>query len=659
MFSRILIANRGEIACRIIATCQRMGIETVAVYSDADRMALHVDMADHAVHIGPAEAAQSYLQGDRIIAAALATRAQAIHPGYGFLSENPEFAEAVGVAGLVFIGPTPAAIRAMGLKDAAKALMVSAGVPVVPGYHGSDQDPDLLAAEADKIGYPVLIKARAGGGGKGMRLVSQPSEFKTSFESACREGNASFGDPHCLIEKYVNHPRHIEVQVFGDTQGNVIHLNERDCSLQRRHQKVIEESPAPDMPPVLRQAMGQAAVEAAKAIGYCGAGTVEFIVDGSGPLHEGGFWFMEMNTRLQVEHPVTEAVTGVDLVEWQLRVAAGAPLPLTQDEVPLRGHAVEARIYAEDVAKGFLPAAGPLKAMDEPAASRFEQGTLRIDTGVRAGDEISPHYDPMIGKLIAHGPDRTAALAQLRAGLSVMGYAGVTTNRDFLIHLLGLADVQSGAVQTGLIAQNPQLQDNAKPEPAHWAVAAAAIARRQIGRDPFDRLHGFALWGGMVQSIPVTWRDETSHMDLRFDAADMWFDEIMVSPVAGGFQVTEFGRTRRIRAYRFGRDVTLVDGARTLDFSQPDPLAVAADGVGQMDHVLAPMTGVIRHLAVVPGQHVAQGDTLMILEAMKMEHRLVAPRNAVVTSVLAVEDQQVADASLLVTFEAEIEAADV
>ncbi|MFZ1512088.1 MAG: biotin carboxylase N-terminal domain-containing protein, partial [Tabrizicola sp.] len=424
MFQKILIANRGEIAARIIATARRMGIATVAVHSDADAQALHVTLADEAVRIGPAPVAESYLNGAAIIAAALRTGAEAIHPGYGFLSENPGFVEAVEAAGLVFIGPPASAIRAMGLKDAAKRLMESAGVPVVPGYHGEDQDPERLAREAQTIGYPVLIKARAGGGGKGMRLVEDPAAFPAALESAAREAQASFGDPACLVEKYITSPRHIEVQVFADAHGTTVHLYERDCSLQRRHQKVIEEAPAPGMTEPVRAAMTEAAIQAARSIGYRGAGTVEFIADGSGPLREDGFWFMEMNTRLQVEHPVSEAITGLDFVELQLRVAAGEPLPFAQGDLRIDGHAIEARLYAEDAERGFLPATGQLSHLAFPPATAFQRGPVRVDAGVRQGDEITPWYDPMIAKVIAHAPDRAAALTLLGQTLDATRIAG-------------------------------------------------------------------------------------------------------------------------------------------------------------------------------------------------------------------------------------------
>ncbi|MEL7282714.1 MAG: biotin carboxylase N-terminal domain-containing protein, partial [Pseudomonadota bacterium] len=424
MFDTILIANRGEIACRVIETARRMGVRTVAVYSDADLAARHVAMADEAVHIGGAAPGESYLRGDQIVQAALSTGAQAIHPGYGFLSENPSFVEAVEAAGLTFIGPSAAAIRAMGLKDAAKAMMEEAGVPVVPGYHGADQTTAVLAAEAGKIGYPVLIKAVAGGGGKGMRLVEEAQEFEAALASARGEAQTAFGNDAVLIEKFVSKPRHIEVQVFGDG-ARAVHLFERDCSLQRRHQKVIEEAPAPGMTEAMRAKMGAAAVRAAETIGYAGAGTVEFIVDSEHGLREDGFFFMEMNTRLQVEHPVTEAITGVDLVEWQLRVASGEALPVAQQALSITGHAFEARLYAEDVPKGFLPATGQLTHL------RFPEG-LRVDTGVRAGDEISPFYDPMIAKLVVHGPTRAAALRQLSDGLLRCQVAGTVTNLGFL-----------------------------------------------------------------------------------------------------------------------------------------------------------------------------------------------------------------------------------
>ena len=500
MFNTILIANRGEIACRVMETAQGMGVRCVAVYSDADARAKHVMMADRAVHIGASAPAQSYLRGDVIIQAALDTGAEAIHPGYGFLSENPDFVEAVEAAGLTFIGPSADAIRAMGLKDAAKALMVEAGVPVVPGYHGADQDDDLLAREAEGIGYPVLIKAVAGGGGKGMRLVEAAEGFQAALDSARSEAKTAFGNADVVVEKFVTQPRHIEVQVFGDgTQA--VHLFERDCSLQRRHQKVIEEAPAPGMTEDMRAAMGAAAVRAAQAIGYAGAGTVEFIVDGQGGLSADGFFFMEMNTRLQVEHPVTEAITGVDLVEWQLRVAAGAPLPAAQAELSISGHAFEARLYAEDVPKGFLPATGTLSHLG------FTDQT-RADSGVRAGDTISPFYDPMIAKVIVHGPNRAVALARLRSALAGCEVAGTVTNLAFLGALAAHEGFGKGEVDTGLIARDIEAL-TAVPEVTarHFAVAGmAALDLLAPGE-----MAGFTLFAPLLRQV-VLRHGEAEHL---------------------------------------------------------------------------------------------------------------------------------------------------
>ena len=448
MFKSVLIANRGEIACRIARTAKRLGLRSIAVYSAADAGALHVRLADEAYFIGPAPAAQSYLAIDKLIAVARQTRADCVHPGYGFLSENAGFAQACIDAGLTFIGPPPSAIRAMGLKDRAKALMEKAGVPVVPGYHGEKQEPKFLKQKAYEIGYPVLIKATAGGGGKGMRRVDRHADFDAALESAQREAKSAFGDDRVLIEKYVAAPRHIEMQIFADRHGNAIHLNERDCSLQRRHQKVIEEAPAPGMSAALRAAMGEAAVAAAKAAAYEGAGTVEFIADGSGGLKQGGFWFMEMNTRLQVEHPVTEAITGLDLVEWQFRIAAGEKLPLTQERVPLNGHAVEARLYAEDPERGFLPSTGKILALRFPKAEG-----LRVDTGVEAGSDVTPFYDPMIAKLIAHGKNRAEALDRLAAALDKTVVIGPHSNASFLAALCRAPGFCAGDFDTGFIDQ--------------------------------------------------------------------------------------------------------------------------------------------------------------------------------------------------------------
>ena len=480
-FSKLLIANRGEIACRVIRTAKRMGVKTVAVFSDADRHALHVELADEAVQIGASAPTESYLNTDRIIAAAQAAAAQAIHPGYGFLSENPDFVEAVEKAGLVFVGPSASAIRSMGLKDAAKRLMEQAGVPVVPGYHGEAQEVVVLAAKASEIGYPVLIKARAGGGGKGMRKVDDAKDFKDALAAAKREAKSAFGDDKVLVEKFIASPRHIEVQVFGDSHGNVVHLFERDCSLQRRHQKVIEEAPAPGMTEEVRAAMTEAAVRAAQAIDYAGAGTIEFIADGSGPLRPDGFWFMEMNTRLQVEHPVTESITGQDLVEWQLRVAAGETLPVLQDDLSISGHAFEARLYAEDPANGFLPATGTLHHLS------FSEDA-RNDAGVRSGDAITPFYDPMIAKVITHGETRQEALGRLAVALKQTHVAGTVTNASFLAALAEHQDFAQGKVDTGLIDREIGSLTE-RPPLSETAIALTAVTVLDI--DPTARLAGW------------------------------------------------------------------------------------------------------------------------------------------------------------------------
>ena len=488
MFKKILIANRGEIACRVAATARRMGIKTVAVYSEADASAKHVAVCDEAVLIGPAAAKESYLCGDKIIAVALATGAEAVHPGYGFLSENADFADACKQAGLVFIGPPASSMRAMGSKSAAKSLMEHADVPLVPGYHGDEQDPDFLQAQGDRIGYPVLLKASAGGGGKGMRVIEKSEDFKAALASCKREAISSFGDDKVLAEKYLTRPRHIEIQVFADTHGNCVYLHERDCSVQRRHQKVLEEAPAPGMPAERRAAMGEAAVAAAKAVGYVGAGTVEFIAN-----QDGSFYFMEMNTRLQVEHPVTEMITGTDLVEWQLRVAFGEPLPKAQHELAIHGHSIEARIYAENPEKGFLPSIGTLRHMDTPAAVSFELGTgasgdpapVRIDSGVREGDAISPFYDPMIAKLIVWGADRTQALARMSQALAEFQIVGLATNIAFLKRLVEGGAFAQADLDTGLIERNT---DTLFPAAESGAGRRAGVRRGGADRSGEGRL---------------------------------------------------------------------------------------------------------------------------------------------------------------------------
>jgi 3-methylcrotonyl-CoA carboxylase alpha subunit len=642
MFRKILIANRGEIACRVIDTARKLGVATVAVYSDADREARHVAMADEAMHIGGLAPKDSYLKGDAIIAAARATGAEAIHPGYGFLSENPDFVDAVVAAGLVFIGPSGKAIRAMGLKDAAKALMDEAGVPVVPGYHGQNQDPEHLAGAADAIGYPVLIKAVAGGGGKGMRLVERPEDFADALESAKGEARTAFGNPAVLIEKYILKPRHIEMQVFGDGT-RAVHLYERDCSLQRRHQKVIEEAPAPGMTPEMRVAMGQAAVRAAEAIGYSGAGTVEFIVDGSDGLRPDRFWFMEMNTRLQVEHPVTEAITGVDLVEWQLRVASGENLPARQEDLTINGHAFEARLYAEDVAAGFLPAIGRLSHL------RFPDG-VRAETGVRAGDNISPWYDPMIAKIITHAPTRALALSKLAAALAATEVAGTLTNLDFLLALARHDGFGAGDVDTGLIGRD--LAELVATKPAPLAVRAlAAVCAAGLDR-PVGWLDGFALWQPMLHSTvldgvsvqievlsPGRFRVAVDgHQALCERRSDWWVD----------------GQKTTANLVRHGDVISVFAGA-AHHFTTQDALA-RQTAVVSAALTLSPMPGLVKAVYVKAGQRVVAGDRLAVLEAMKMEHTQVATRDGLVAEVLVAAGAQVEAGAALIRLEEEAKA---
>ena len=647
MFDTILIANRGEIACRVMETAQAMGVRCVAVYSDADARAKHVQMADVAVHVGGSAPADSYLKGDVIIQAALDTGAQAIHPGYGFLSENPDFVEAVEKAGLTFIGPSASAIRAMGLKDAAKALMIKAGVPVVPGYHGADQDDALLEAEADKIGYPVLIKAVAGGGGKGMRLVEKAKEFQSALASARSEAKTAFGNTDVLVEKFVSKPRHIEVQVFGDgTQA--VHLFERDCSLQRRHQKVIEEAPAPGMTATMREAMGQAAVKAAEAIGYAGAGTVEFIVDGSGGLSADGFFFMEMNTRLQVEHPVTEMITGVDLVEWQLRVAAGDGLPKRQDELSITGHAFEARLYAEDVPKGFLPATGTLTHLVFAPNSR-------ADSGVRAGDTISPFYDPMIAKIVVHGPNRAIALSRLRSALAGCQVGGTVTNLAFLGALAGHKGFGQGDVDTGLIARDiDALTKVPDIAPRHVALAGmAALGLLETGPET-----GLTLWRPLRRQVMLAWGDQEQVIKVRVLSPDaqIWTigdQDVTAERIGGQWQIA--GQLAAQVAVA-GQTITIFEN-HGMVFSLIDPLARAAGAHGDGNLVEAPMPGLVRSVDAKVGQAVAKGDRLAVLEAMKMEHSLLAARDGVVAEVLATAGDQVEAGAALVRLEAEEAAA--
>ncbi|MDP3899277.1 MAG: acetyl/propionyl/methylcrotonyl-CoA carboxylase subunit alpha, partial [Mesorhizobium sp.] len=638
-------ANRGEIAVRIIRTARRMGVATVAVYSDADAKSLHVAMADEAVHIGAAPVGESYLRADRIIQAAKATGAEAIHPGYGFLSENPDFVDQVVAAGLVFIGPSASAIRAMGLKDAAKRLMEQAGVPVVPGYHGEGQALVLLATKAREIGYPVLIKARAGGGGKGMRRVENPDDFAEALAGAKREAKASFGDDAVLVEKYVDKPRHIEVQVFGDNFGNAVHLFERDCSAQRRHQKVIEEAPAPGMTAELRAAMTEAAVKAARAISYSGAGTIEFIVDASDGLRPDRFWFMEMNTRLQVEHPVTEMVTGIDLVEWQLRVAAGERLPRTQDQIALAGHAFEARIYAEDPTRDFLPAIGTLHHL-KFSGSATAGSTVRVETGVREGDAISPFYDPMIAKLVVHADDRTAALDALSAALARTEIAGSVTNSSFLAALAADADFVSGDVDTGLIARH-QSALTAAPMPSGRIIAEAVLAASGAGEtarsaDPWSSLAGYAHFHPIARSATLA-QGETETVARITALGDGRYE------VAIAAEKHVLAPSGDARAALWPGHVTVFDGAVGHTFRVPDPFALAAEAAAGTGHMRAPMPGLVKLVRVSAGDLVRKGQPLLILEAMKMEHSIAAPHDGEIAEIVR-EGAQVTDGTVLVRF---------
>jgi 3-methylcrotonyl-CoA carboxylase alpha subunit len=642
MFASVLIANRGEIACRIARTAKRLGLRTVAVYSEADAQALHVRECDEAYPIGPAPAAESYLVAQKIIEAARASGAQCIHPGYGFLSENPEFAEACAQAGIVFVGPPAAAIRAMGLKDRAKALMQRAGVPVVPGYHGERQEAAFLKEKAHETGYPVLIKAVAGGGGKGMRRVDRPADFEAALESAQREATGSFGDARVLIEKYVAAPRHIEMQVFADNHGNAIHLNERDCSLQRRHQKVIEEAPAPGMSAELRAAMGEAAVKAAQAVGYAGAGTVEFIADGSKGLHPGGYWFMEMNTRLQVEHPVTEAITGLDLVELQFRVACGEKLPLAQREVPLRGHAVEARIYAEDPARGFLPSTGTLVAL------RFPQG-VRVDTGVEQGSAISPYYDPMIAKMVAHAPSRDAALQTLANAIESTVAAGPRTNLALLAALCRAPDFRAGNFDTGFIDRNPALAGSAEPDGAAAAYGAARLLAQDTGRiveaagrdadapvSPWDATDGFQLSGPRRVTLPLLVDGE---------------------PAEAGVSYGPEGTTIAVAGEEAAVDATAIeaDAIYVLRHGRQTVVRRVEPGSGNLDHgdgqIKAPMHGKVLALLVADGDLVEKGQRVAIVEAMKMEHSLTALRAGRVKDIAVAAGSQVAEGARLMNID--------
>ncbi|WP_411288301.1 acetyl/propionyl/methylcrotonyl-CoA carboxylase subunit alpha [Phenylobacterium sp.] len=620
----ILVANRGEIARRVFATARRMGIATVAVFSEADADAPHVHDADQAVLIGPAAARESYLVGDKIIAAARHAGADAIHPGYGFLSENADFAEAVMAAGLTWIGPPPAAIRAMGLKDAAKALMQAAGVPVTPGYLGADQDAKTLAREAAQIGYPVLIKAVAGGGGKGMRLVEAGADFDAALASCQREAKASFGDDRVLLETYVTRPRHIEVQVFGDAHGNVVHLFERDCSLQRRHQKVIEEAPAPGMDAATRAAVTSAAVKAAQAVGYRGAGTVEFIADASEGLRPDRIWFMEMNTRLQVEHPVTEMVTGLDLVEWQIRVASGEPLPLTQDQITLTGHAVEARLYAENPASGFLPSTGVLEHFRLPP-------TVRADSGVEEGGRITPFYDPMIAKLIAHGETREQALADLAQACDAVEVWPVKTNAGFLARCLEEPSFIAGDVDTGFIARRlDDLTAPAEPSPAALAAAAAAA---MIADD-----------SGLSEAMPSPWRELAG---FRLNAPPETAVRLFLHGKPVLARPSETAAAPRSVLLTDDGEIIVFEAGEAFAFLSHPPAADRDGGPAADGQIRSPMPGKVTGLTVKAGDTVTKGQPLLTLEAMKMEHALTAPFDGTVSELSVEVGAQVSEGAVL------------
>ncbi len=644
MFKKILIANRGEIACRVAATARRLGVRSVAVYSDADAHSRHVRACDEAVHVGGNSPRESYLQWQRIIAAAQATGAQAIHPGYGFLSENEDFAQACADAGLVFIGPPVSAIAAMGSKSAAKALMEKAGVPLVPGYHGDDNDPAFLAARAAEIGYPVLIKASAGGGGKGMRRVDRAADFESALASCQREAQASFGNAHVLVERYVLRPRHIEIQVFGDSHGNVIHLGERDCSVQRRHQKVLEESPAPGLSVARRAELGAAAVAAARAVGYVGAGTVEFVAE---ELDDGDIraYFMEMNTRLQVEHPVTEAVTGLDLVEWQLRVASGEALPLAQAEVQMHGHAIEARICAENPDANFLPATGSLQVARWPEHVSFTRSPslARVDSGFGEGDVVSPHYDSMIAKLIVWGADRAQALARLDAALRDTHLMGLHTNVAFLRRVVGSRAFATADLDTALIEREHEALFQAPPLAAE--VAAAGVAAQVLAAealmedaDPWSRRDGWRLFGTAErpldlelngQPLPAALqRQHAGGLALRV-GSQVWPLGLQ-SLGADRFDISLGADRHSLAVYARGENIAVFAGSGSALVSVVDPLAHAGDGAAEGGRLAAPMPGKVVSFLVAAGASVQRGQAVAVMEAMKMEHTLHAPRDGVV-----------------------------
>jgi 3-methylcrotonyl-CoA carboxylase alpha subunit len=659
VFSKILIANRGEIACRVIATARRLGIATVAVYSAADAHARHVALADEAYPIGPPPARQSYLVIPAILDAARRSGAQAVHPGYGFLSENAEFAEACAAAGVVFIGPPAASIRAMGSKSAAKALMERSGVPLVPGYHGADQDVGTLADAARRIGYPVLLKASAGGGGKGMRVVETPDALPAALEGAKREAAASFGDDRMLVERYLTQPRHIEIQVFADSHGGCVSLFERDCSIQRRHQKVLEEAPAPGMHAERRKAMGDAAIAAARAVGYVGAGTVEFIVDAgnAGGAEGDAFYFMEMNTRLQVEHPVTEMITGQDLVEWQLRVAAGEPLPLAQDALAISGHAIEARIYAEDPARDFLPSIGTLAHLRQPTPGP----DVRVDTGVRQGDPITPHYDPMIAKLIVWGRDRPAAVQRLAQALTEYEVVGVQTNLALLRAIAGHEAFAAAALDTGFIGRHAAVLMPPDSPASPFAQAAAALAMLAEPRPSAPSDDSFSPW-----NTPDAWRmNGDGYQDLVLREGDTAL-ALRAHPGADGVRLDLPGGAvlaqsapdglrldgvlHRLHVVRHGDALVVIERGLNQVLHPVDPLAPPAAAAAGGGKVTAPIPGRVARILVAPGDVVARGAALLVIEAMKMELTLTAPMDGTVASIRPALDEMVQEGTELVTF---------
>ncbi|MCB2006864.1 MAG: acetyl/propionyl/methylcrotonyl-CoA carboxylase subunit alpha [Burkholderiaceae bacterium] len=667
MFSKILIANRGEIACRVAATARRMGIRTVAVYSDADAGAKHVAACDESVHVGGSAPKDSYLRWQAILEAAKATGAQAVHPGYGFLSENEAFAQACADAGMVFIGPPPSAIKAMGLKAESKQLMEAAGVPLVPGYHAAAQEPELLRTEADRIGYPVLIKASAGGGGKGMRIVERAADFDAALASCKREAINSFGDDAVLIEKYVQRPRHIEIQVFGDSHGNYVHLFERDCSVQRRHQKVLEEAPAPGMTEAMRAEMGAAAVAAARAVDYVGAGTVEFIVE-QRPDGSMAFFFMEMNTRLQVEHPVTEAITGQDLVEWQLRVASGETLPLTQQQLRIQGHAIEARICAENPDNQFLPATGSLQVYRKPAATSFARAdgavAVRIDDGVREGDAISPFYDSMVAKLIVVGADRAQALARLDAALAQTHIVGLHTNVQFLRYVARSPSFVDANLDTALIPREEAVLF--RQEPVGLAVAVAAsvaerlIAERRLEQaDPFSRRDGWRAFGVATRRFGFEFQGESveARLTYRHDGALQLQVGAVDTALAfdaldGAIDLRYAGQRHVVRVYRLGEQVHVFAPHGATRILDVDLLDHAGDAHGEAGRLTAPMPGKVLSFTVKVGDKVSKGQALAVMEAMKMEHTIAAPADGTVAEILYAPGDQVGEGAELLTMAA-------